>query len=418
MKQKYVSPSGVVVALAVLLGVLILDWTVFINPINADPSSTVSSVESTQLNQTAWTTIDFEGVGDLLPVGRQGLAQFAWVWRGAVDSDDGGCCGIANEPSPDTVAMMWDSPITPADSLIAFDEPVEAIFFHYTLDTSYGTPTVKFLDELGNEIGHRPLNTCGAVGCGNACVGDPTGDLCDFQYFEFIAEPGRGISTIQFEMADWVFGRFALDDFTYFEIHPIFIDGFEIGGTDLWSVSVGAVPTPTPTPTQTSTPTPTRTVGPHDTPTPTPTPTFTPKPAHCAFVHVEDLTRLGTDRVYIYSVRNSSDYPLRFTRMVLSWQKIHPDQVFDSARFVDIALIREEDDPDPPTTQDIEIDFTPGQSSRFMARWSGWDHASLPLSDDIEVSFEFVFPVNGQTCTVTRTLNRQGSTAPTATPTR
>jgi len=277
-----------------------------------------------------------------------------------------------------------------------------------------------FFDELGAEIGRRTLDACGAVGCGNTCAGDPTDELCSFEYFEFIAGPNRGISYIQFEAAEWIFGQFALDDFTYFEIHPIFIDGFEIGGTDLWSVSVGAVPTPTPTVTPTWTPT--RTYGPHNTPTPTPTytqtQTNTPRPPDCSDIYVHNFTLLGTDRILIHFVKNHAWYPVRHTRMVLDWQKIHPDQVFDSARFVDIGLIREEDDPDPPTTQDIEIDFAPGQNSRFMARWTGWDHTSLPLSGDFQVTFEFIFPGNGLTCSVTGALNRHGSTAPTKTPTR
>ncbi len=43
------------------------------------------SPPSPKLFQPLWTTLDFESVGDMNPVGTQGLASFSWVWRGAVD---------------------------------------------------------------------------------------------------------------------------------------------------------------------------------------------------------------------------------------------------------------------------------------------------------------------------------------------
>ena len=103
------------------------------------------------------------------PVDVQGLATFSWVWRGAVDSDTGGSCGIANEPSPDTVAMLWDSPPTAVDTRVTFVEPVEMVAFEYSVDTGFGSPTVVFFDEQGIQIGTGPLNVCGSSSCGNGC---------------------------------------------------------------------------------------------------------------------------------------------------------------------------------------------------------------------------------------------------------
>ena len=314
------------------------------------------------------------------PVGTQGIATFAWVWRGAVDSDAGGCCGIANEPSPDTVAMMWDSPTVPSDTRISFLEPVEAVYFHYTLDTGYGTPTAVFYDQAGVEVGNVLLNVCGAIGCGSSCAGDPTGSLCSFEQVRFAAGAFRGISYIEFEDAGSVFGNFAIDDLVYFDIDPIFLDGFETGNTAMWYTTVGL-------------------------------------PPPCSDIEVGPLAWLGTDRVRIEAVRNANpDYAVLHTRTVLDWTKVHPTQYFNYMRFDEIGDIRTEDDDIPPTEQSIDIPFSPGQESRFTAGWAGWDHTTNPLSGDIQVTFDFTFPDFGNTCAISRSIS-QPTPIPTITPT-
>ncbi len=113
-------------------------------------------------------------------------------------------------------------------------------------------------------------------------------------------------------------------------------------------------------------------------------------------------------------VRNNSRYPLFHQRVVLDWTKIHPIQIFDSARLDEIAYIRIEDDPTPPTCQNNEILIASGESSRFTAAWKGWDHTNLPLSGEIELDLSFNFAGFPFTCRVVRTVT---STSPTMTPT-
>jgi hypothetical protein len=154
----------------------------------------------------------------------------------------GGCCWFANEPSPDTVAMLWDTPVTTGDTRVSFSEPVEAVFFSYALDTTFGNLAVVAYDDSGVQVAGAPLDVCGAISCGNSCSGDPNGDLCEFHTIELIAQPSRGISYIEFEGPSDAFELLAVDDLTYFEIHPIFLDGFETHDTTRWFEAVGLPP--------------------------------------------------------------------------------------------------------------------------------------------------------------------------------
>ena len=66
----------------------------------ASPSMTPEASEA------SCTTIDFEGVGDLQPIGSLADATFGSSWHGLVDQDDGGSGPFANEPSPSTIALQ------------------------------------------------------------------------------------------------------------------------------------------------------------------------------------------------------------------------------------------------------------------------------------------------------------------------
>lgn len=331
------------------------------NDENGDPSPSLKA------SRSAWTTIDFESVSDMDPVEVQGIATFAWLWHGALDSDKGGSGGFANEPSPDTVAMLWDDPYAAYQTRISFQNPVEAVIFEYALDTTFGALTVVAYDEAGVQLISSPLDVCGATSCGNSCSGDPTGELCDFETYEIIAQPGRGISYIEFDGPSEASARFALDSFTYFEIHPIFVDGFETSDTTRWIETVGL-------------------------------------PPPCTGIEVGPLVWLSDNKVTIDTVRNqSSTHPVVHTRTKIDWDRYRPFYL-DSIRFDDLGFITQVNDSTPPTDVEIEIPFDPDQSSRFTAEWGGWPWPYCPLGGEIEVTLFFRLSGEQGLCTETRSV--------------
>ncbi len=368
--------------------VMILQTVSYSGPPAVGTNENENPSPSIEASRTAWTTIDFESVGDMDPVGIQGIAAFAWLWHGALDSDNGGSGGFANEPSPDTVAMLWDDPVGAQQTRISFLNPVDAVIFEYALDSTFGVLSVVVYDESGVAISSSPLDVCGATPCGNSCSGDPAGVLCDFETLEIIASPGRGISHIEFEGPSEAFARFALDDLTYFEIHPIFVDGFETGDTSRWFEAVGLPPL-------------------------------------CTEIEVGPLTWLSDNEVRIETVRNrSSTHPAVHTRTRLDWDDYRPDIYLDYMKFNEIANITQTNDFTPPADVEIEIPFAPNQSSRFTASWNGWPYPYCRLGGKIEVTFFFRFSGGQGLCTETRSVYRPPPTycphdtpTPTNTPT-
>ncbi len=167
----------------------------------------------------------------------------------------------------------------------------------------------------------RTTDACGAVGCGNTCIGDPTGELCHFQDFQFVAQPRRGVSFIEFEGASAIFGQFALDNFTYLLINPIFLDNFEIGTTEC------GIPRWTRRPRLRLPPPPPSRRHHH----------------HARTSRSVPLYWFGTDRS---SDRHSPKRKLLpfaiHTRTELDWTKIHPNQYMNFMRFDQIAYITQE----------------------------------------------------------------------------
>jgi len=368
--------SGPHKSLSVSIACLVCGLVVIIQTVGYSGPPAVGSDENEdpsppeEASRSAWTTIDFKNVGDMDPVGVQGIAGFAWLWHGAVDSDETGSGGFANEPSPETVAMLWDDPIAAHQTRISFVNPVKAVIFDYSLDTTFGAITVVAYDESGVQTGNTPLDVCGAISCGNSCSGDPTGELCDFETIEIIAQPGRGISLIEFDGPSEAFARFALDDFTYFEIHPIFVDGFETGDTAMWFAAVGL-------------------------------------PPPCTEVEVGPLTWLSSNQVGIETVRNrSSTHPVVHTRTRIDWDIYRPYIYLDYMRFNEIGTITQVNNYTPPADAEIEIPFAPDQSSRFTAEWNGWPHPYCPLGGEIEVTLFFRLSGEQGLCTETRSVYR------------
>jgi len=106
---------------------------------SADPSltgdggATVGSVSSSaivtsQNLQRVCTLIDFEGLGNIQPVGTIGDATFSSAFA-LIDFDAGGTGNIANEPSPSTVlAPNFLSPF----ATVTLANPADEISFFYT----------------------------------------------------------------------------------------------------------------------------------------------------------------------------------------------------------------------------------------------------------------------------------------------
>lgn len=351
-------------------GLVVIVQTVgYSGPPDIENDENGNSSSALKASRSAWTTIDFKSVADMDPVGVQGIAGFSWLWHGAVDSDESGSGEFANEPSPDNVAMLWDDPVAPHQTRISFQNPVKAVMFEYALDTTFGALTVVAYDESGVPFNSSPMDVCGAISCGNSCLGDPTGDLCDFNTIEIIAQPDGGISHIEFEGPSESLARFAIDDFTYFEIHPIFVDDFETGDTTRWYTAVGL-------------------------------------PPPCTDVEVGPLTWLSNNEVRIETVRNqSSTHSLVHTRTRIDWER-HRSYYLDQIFLNEIGFITQTNDFTPPTDVEIEIPFDPDQSSRFTARWDGWPWPYCQLGGKIEVTLFFRFSGQQGVCTETRSVYR------------
>lgn len=370
------------IACVVCLLAMVVQTAVHSDPADSGKGGTGHSSNAPFVSTRGWETVDFEHVGDMEPVGAQGAAVFAWLWHGAVDSDTEGSGRFANESSSDTVAMLWDNPIEASQTRISFPRPVQAVFFDYALDTTFGALAVIAYDEYGAPLRRLPLDVCGAVSCGADCYGDPTGELCDFSTIEIIAQPGRGISHIEFDGPPDSLARFALDDLTYFIIHPIFVDGFETGDTARWFDAVGL-------------------------------------PPPCNDIEVGPLTWLSDNQVRIETVKNHiATHPVVHTRTRVNWDKYRPDIYLNDIYFNDIPFIASMIDATPPTDLEVEIPLDPDQSSRLTVSWNGWPYPYCPLGGEIEVTLYFRYSQSNGLCSETRSVYREPpATCPHDTPT-
>ena len=118
-------------------------------------------------------TLDFEGVGNLNPVGSfyasQGV-EFSPATLAIVDSDAGGSGNFANEPTPDTVMFFLDA----TQAILNFAAGFEDGFsFFYTSSTSAFVSVWDGLNGSGNQLGQIEI-----FGGGNSgTAGDPNGSF-------------------------------------------------------------------------------------------------------------------------------------------------------------------------------------------------------------------------------------------------
>ena len=114
-------------------------------------------------------TLDFEGVGDLIPVGSFYAAlgvEFSPATLAIVDSDAGGSGNIANEPSGDTVMFFLDA----NNAILNFAAGFKTGFsFFYATSVNAVVSVWDGLDGTGNLLGS--INIIRNIGG----PGDPTG---------------------------------------------------------------------------------------------------------------------------------------------------------------------------------------------------------------------------------------------------
>jgi hypothetical protein len=121
-------------------------------------------------------TLDFEGVGDLNPVGGfySGLgAAFSPAAVAVVDSDAGGSGNFANEPSPDTVMILLGAGTAILDFAAGFTTGFS--FFYSSSEAA----TVNIYDDLGGTGNLLASLNLAALGTSN-CTGDPDGSFCNW----------------------------------------------------------------------------------------------------------------------------------------------------------------------------------------------------------------------------------------------
>ena len=129
----------------------------------------------------AVVTLDFEGIGDLNPVGNfyNGGAgtnygvQFSPATLALVDFDAGGNGNFANEPSPNTTMFFSDANNAILDVAAGFDT---GFSFFYSSAT---TASVNVYDGLG-ATGNLLATLILAAQFSQNCSGDPTGAFCNF----------------------------------------------------------------------------------------------------------------------------------------------------------------------------------------------------------------------------------------------
>lgn len=120
--------------------------------------------------------LDFEGVGDLNPVGNfyAGLGvEFSPATLAIVDADAGGTGNFANEPSADTIMFFLDANNAILNYAAGF---TTGFSFFYTSSLAASVNVYDDINGMGNLLGSLNLvaqNT-------QNCSGDPSGTFCNW----------------------------------------------------------------------------------------------------------------------------------------------------------------------------------------------------------------------------------------------
>lgn len=132
--------------------------------------------------------LDFEGVGDTANIndfynggtdslGNSGTnygISFGTNTLGCIDSDVGGTCNFANEPTADTVMFFLSGSSSILNNAAGFDT---GFSFYYTSSTAVSVNIYSGLNLTGSLLGSIALLSNHTA---NGCVGDPTGTFCNW----------------------------------------------------------------------------------------------------------------------------------------------------------------------------------------------------------------------------------------------
>ncbi len=206
------------VVLAIVGGMLAFQCEVFAQaPISS--STAPSSGSNTAVGQVFQsgpancTLIDFEGIGDSVPVGviaGTPNVTFGVSWLGLIDADAGGGGNFANEPTPDTTAFF----LTPADP-ISFDSGVQFVEVFYVAAAVSVPVTLTAWDGpngTGSVVDTAVGNTIGTDFDGAPCTGDPSGQFCLWDKMQLTAASNNILSVT---LSGAAANQFGLDNMTF-----------------------------------------------------------------------------------------------------------------------------------------------------------------------------------------------------------
>jgi hypothetical protein len=140
-----------------------------------------AALAATALPASAVIVLDFEGVGNLNPVGNfyNGGAgtnygiQFSNDTLAVVDADDGGSGNFANEPSSNTIMFFLNANNAVLNFAAGF---TTGFSFFYTSSTAATVNVYDGLDGTGNLLGSLNLT----AQFNQNCSGDPSGQFCNW----------------------------------------------------------------------------------------------------------------------------------------------------------------------------------------------------------------------------------------------
>ncbi len=131
----------------------------------------------------AVVVLDFEGLGNLTPVGdyyngagpasKNFGVSFSPDTLAIIDADAGGTGNIANEPTPDTVMFFLNSNNAILSNAAGF---TTGFSFFYSSAQAASVTVYDGLNGTGNVLGSINL----AAQFNDGCTGDPTGQYCNW----------------------------------------------------------------------------------------------------------------------------------------------------------------------------------------------------------------------------------------------
>jgi hypothetical protein len=151
----------------------------------------VTGFVNAQVVNTSCIVLDFEGVGNLKPVGTMqtvlGDASFSITTLGLVDGDAGGNGNFANEPSPDTVVTGSNVPIIS----MMLENPVIEVSWYYSspLETA-----VRIYDSNDNLIVPQINQDATPLG-----IGDIEGEVYGTWIADYFEAGSSIIKKVEFE---------------------------------------------------------------------------------------------------------------------------------------------------------------------------------------------------------------------------